>query len=107
MKLTITTLAFIAMTGCSGKNSAESETNPINDLITESGAEQMKSITRKVARDAEEQYGIASRQGDKIQICVQAMSVSAAHLQAKDEPNYIKWKAIEKRDCEEAGMGGM
>ena len=61
-------------------------------------------IENKVADDAVDQYNIAKRQGDKIQVCVQAGLVSAAYLQAKDEPNYKKWKAIEKQDCKVAGM---
>jgi hypothetical protein len=46
-----------------------------------------KDIENKVASDAVEQYRIAERQGDKMQICVQAGLVSAAYLQAKDEVN--------------------
>jgi len=38
------------------------------------------------------------------EICVQAGMVSAAYLQANDEPNYQKWKAIEKTDCKTAGL---
>jgi hypothetical protein len=30
--------------------------------------------------------------------------VSAAYLQAKDEPNYQRWEKIEKDDCSRAGM---
>lgn len=47
----------------------------------------MQDIENKVASDAVEQYRIAERQGDKMQICVQAGLVSAAYLQAKDEVN--------------------
>lgn len=65
---------------------------------------QMKDIEAKVASDSVEQYTIAKNQGDKTQICAQAMQVSAAYLQAKDQENYNIWKKAEKRDCEEAGM---
>lgn len=64
----------------------------------------MAGIYAKVVGDAEDQYGIAKRQGDPIAVCVQAMSVAAANLQAKDEAAYRKWKNIEASDCERAGM---
>jgi len=64
----------------------------------------MKKIEDQVAADAVAQYNIAKAQGDKIQICVQAGFVSAAYLQAKDEPNYQTWKNKEKEDCRKAGM---
>lgn len=73
-----------------------------------SGAEivtpNMNNIYQKIASDAVQQYGIASRNGSKIDICVQAGLVVAAYLQAKDEANYQQWKQIENRDCENAGM---
>lgn len=42
--------------------------------------------------------------GSKIDLCVQAMQVSAAYLQAKNSVGYKKWKQIEKNDCKNAGM---
>jgi hypothetical protein len=65
---------------------------------------EMAKIHNQVADDAVQQYEIAKRGGDKMQTCVQAGFVSAAYLQAKDEPNYNKWKATEKADCKAAGM---
>lgn len=65
---------------------------------------QMKDIHNQVADDAVKQYEIAKRQGDKIQIYVQAGMVSAAYLQAQDETNYNKWKEIEKDAARAAGM---
>jgi hypothetical protein len=67
-------------------------------------AKEMQRIENQVAADAINQYGIAKRQGDPIQICKQAGLVSAAYLQAKDEPNYQRWEKIEKDDCSRAGM---
>ncbi len=64
----------------------------------------MDDIYQKVADDAVNQYRIAERQGDKIQICVQAMQVSAAYLQAQNESSYQNWKDIEKTVCRQAGM---
>lgn len=48
----------------------------------------LSRIEAHVATDVVNQYEIAKRQGDPIQICVQAGIVSAAYLQAKDEANY-------------------
>jgi hypothetical protein len=64
-------------------------------------------IETHVAYDFEEQYNIAKRQGDPMQVCVQAGLVAAAYLQAKDDGNYNKWKAQEKKDCNKAGLGGL
>lgn len=72
--------------------------------IEEQTSSAMDNIYQKVADDAVAQYYIANRQGDKMQICVQAMQVSAAYLQAQDESNYQKWKDIEKIDCTIAGL---
>jgi hypothetical protein len=59
----------------------------------------MDDIYKQVSADAVQQYEIAKRQGDKIQICVQAGLVSAAYLQEKNESSYQQWKAIEQEDC--------
>jgi hypothetical protein len=64
----------------------------------------MADITSKVAQDAVAQYEIAKKSGDKIQLCVQAGFVTAAFLQAKDEPNYLAWKKTEADACAAAGM---
>lgn len=108
--LTFVMVGF-SLVGCSDPSSASDSstpnTNVVGDLIAQAGASQMDSITMQVAKDSEEQYNIAKRQGDKMQICVQAMQVSAAYLQAKDEESYKKWKATEKADCAAAGMPDM
>lgn len=70
----------------------------------DSQEQQINTIHAKVADDAVEQYGIAKKQGDKVQICAQAGIVSAAYMQAKDEPKYNEWKAVEKADCKAAGI---
>ncbi|GMV31883.1 MAG: hypothetical protein AMXMBFR59_40080 [Rhodanobacteraceae bacterium] len=64
----------------------------------------LSKIEAHVATDAVSQYEIAKRQGDPIQICVQAGFVSAAYLQAKDEAKYRAWKRTESEDCEHAGI---
>lgn len=71
---------------------------------TKNHANPLNVIENKVADDAVIQYNIAKRQGDKIQICVQAGLVAAAYLQAKDEANYNKWQSIKKTDCNNAGI---
>ena len=65
---------------------------------------QMKNIEGQVANDMIQQYQIAKREGDPIQICVHAGAVSAAYLQAKDESNYRIWKKTERSACEAAGV---
>ncbi len=67
-------------------------------------ASDMAKVEHQVANDAVNQYKIARRQGDPIQICVQAGMVSAAYLQAKDEIKYQTWKRTEAHDCERAGV---
>ncbi len=57
-----------------------------------------------ISKDMVEQYEVAKREGDKALICRHAGMVSAAYLQAKDEATFAKWKAIEKRDCKDAGV---
>lgn len=78
--------------------------NPIDEAIHDQANEEMSHIENQVAKDAEEQYNIALRQGDKMQIAVQASMVAQAYLQAKDEANYKKWKDIEKKANKEAGL---
>ena len=58
----------------------------------------------KVAKDFIDQYEIAERSGDKMQMCVHAGLVSAAFIQAKDDANYQKWHSVESRDCAAAGV---
>jgi hypothetical protein len=65
---------------------------------------QMQQIENQVADDAVRQYEIAKRQGDKMQTYTQASFVVAAYLQAKDESNYNKWKAIEDSCAKTVGL---
>lgn len=66
--------------------------------------QQTASLYSKVATDQEESYRIAKESGTAIDAYVQAGIVAAAYLQAKDEVNYKKWKAIEKEEAKLAGM---
>jgi hypothetical protein len=72
--------------------------------VEDNAAQTMGRIEQKVAADSVAQYEIAKRGGTAIDVCVHAGFVSAAFLQAKDETNYQKWKAIEKTDCDRAGV---
>tara|TARA_R110000772_G_scaffold267264_1_gene390858 strand:+ start:1708 stop:2085 length:378 start_codon:yes stop_codon:yes gene_type:complete len=72
--------------------------------IEKQAAKDLGRIQDQVAADSVKQYNIAKRQGDAIQICVQAGMVTAAYLQANDESNYRNWKSIEKSDCANAGL---
>ncbi|WP_343626568.1 hypothetical protein [Flavobacterium lindanitolerans] len=65
---------------------------------------EMQKIENQVALDAEQQYEIAKNGGDQMQTYVQAGIVAASYLQAKDEVNYNKWKAIEKEEGKKAGL---
>jgi hypothetical protein len=53
-------------------------------------------IEHKVAEDSAKQYAIVEREGDPMEVYIQAGLTAAAYLQAKDEVNYKKWKQIEK-----------
>ncbi len=67
-------------------------------------ASDLSIVEQQVATDAVKQYEIARRSGTPMDACVHAGLVAAAYIQAKDEPNYQRWKAIEKSDCREAGV---
>lgn len=69
--------------------------NPINTL---------DNIYISTALDAEKQYQITVSGGDKMDIYVHAGLVAAAWLQAKDEGNYKKWKAIENKHKKDVGL---
>ncbi len=64
----------------------------------------MQEIENQVAADAVEQYEIAKKNGTAMDAYVAAEMVKAAYLQAKDEENYKKWKAIEKGEAKRAGV---
>lgn len=65
---------------------------------------QLDKIEATVAADMVDQYNIAKRGGDRMQICVQAGLVAAAYLQAKDEASYGTWQKTQKKDCDAAGV---
>ncbi|OQA91204.1 MAG: hypothetical protein BWY26_01103 [Elusimicrobia bacterium ADurb.Bin231] len=85
--------------GCIGLISIIYTSSQITNLTSSIG-----EIEKKVAVDAEKQYVIAKRNGTSIDACVHAGIVAAAYLQAKDEPNYQRWKQVEFSDCDRAGV---
>jgi len=72
--------------------------------VEKQAADDLAKIHNQVAQDAVAQFEMAKRSGDKMQACVHAGMVSAAFLQAKDEPSYRKWQATEKQECAAAGV---
>ena len=73
-------------------------------LLAKLAKQELAEIESQVAADAVKQYEIARRSGTKIDRCVHAQMVAAAFIQAKDEANYKKWKAVEAADCAAAGV---
>src|SRR3954469_17206993 len=76
----------------------------MGNVTVQTASDFEKDVYKKVSNDAVDQYNIAKRQGDPIQVCVQAGLVSAAYLQEKNESSYQQWKSTEKADCARAGM---
>ena len=70
----------------------------------QAGSDDITGIYDQVAADAVVQYHIAKRQGDPMQICVQAGFVTAGYLQAENEDQFRRWKDIEMTDCRRAGI---
>ena len=62
------------------------------------------SIEQQVALDMITEYRIVKKSGKPVEVCVAAMSVVAAYLQAKDESKYQEWQSIKNQDCQLAGM---
>ena len=60
---------------------------------------QFSDVAHNVAKDAENQYLIAKRNGSKIDRCAQAQAALASYLLANDEESYKKWKSIQTEEC--------
>lgn len=71
--------------------------------LEQQAQKEMGRIEQQVAEDAVKQYDIAKRSGSAMDAYVHASLVAAAYLQAKDEPNYQKWKKIEAEEARRAG----
>ncbi|MAQ92642.1 MAG: hypothetical protein CMM84_03800 [Rhodothermaceae bacterium] len=73
-------------------------------LLDRMARREMDQIEDQVAADAVNQYDIAKRNGDPMDICVQAGLVAAAFLQAENESAYAEWKDVERADCAAVGL---
>lgn len=72
--------------------------------LNQQAVKDLQQIKNQVADDSVKQYEIAKRNGSAMDAYVQASLVAAAYLQANDEANYGKWKAIERQEASRAGM---
>lgn len=78
--------------------------NDFEDSILED-VERIQSKSQKnIALDSERQYEIAKKNGTAMDAYTRACLVAECYLQAKDEANYKKWKAIEKEEAKNAGF---
>jgi hypothetical protein len=77
---------------------AQSTLQPVLNIIS------TDDIYTKVAIDAEKQYEIVARNGDKNEMFVYAGTCVAAWLSAKNEVNYKKWKEIEAKNKKSLGL---
>ena len=64
----------------------------------------MADVNNAVITEMIDQYNLVKKDGSKMEICVQAETVQAAYLQAKDEDQYKHWREIASQDCTAAGM---
>ena len=64
----------------------------------------IQDLHNQVTTDLVKQYEIAKRRGSAMDAYVHAGAVAEAYLQAKDEGNYQKWKAIAQQEGVRAGM---
>jgi len=87
-------------------NRTAAQASPVEQVAAAVVGPTPQAIYNKVSSDAVAQYGIAKRNGAKMDICVHAGFVAAAFMQAKDEANYRQWKQTETVDCAAAGLPG-
>lgn len=78
----------------------------VNSKIPDSAPQtiNMDQIKHEYARQTEQQFYMAEREGDLTQTYVQAQLVASAYLQANDEYNYRKWKAIQRKYARKIGL---
>lgn len=89
--LLITCIAAISLSSC-------------GEMINDQAIKSMNDVSAAIAKDQIETYNLAVKGGDKIEIYSNAMMVTEAFKQAKDEENYLKWKAITEKHKKEAGI---
>ena len=66
--------------------------------------EMTKTVEQQMAADSVAQYNITKQSGTAMDQCAHAGLVAATYLQAKDQSSYANWKAVERRDCDAAGV---
>lgn len=90
--------------GSPRSGSQEAEPAPIGVVASLTPEGQLQEIHNKVSADAVAQYEMVKESGSKMERCVQAQTVAASFLQAKDQENYKKWQEVKKADCKSAGL---
>jgi hypothetical protein len=63
-----------------------------------------QSIEEQVAQEEIENYNMALKGGDPIEIAMEAGLVAEMFKQAGDQENYLKWKKIAKEADKAAGL---
>ena len=63
-----------------------------------------QSIEEQVANQEIENYNMAVKGGDPIEIAMEASLVAEMFKQAGDEKNYLKWKKISAEADKKAGL---
>lgn len=88
-----------SITGCN--HQAKTADDQSVSAIIDKG---MEAINAKEVRDNIDQYNVALKGDDEVDICVKAGLVKESYLRAKDNSNYEIWSGIEKSDCKNAGL---
>jgi len=63
-----------------------------------------QSMETQIANEEIENYNMAVKGGDPIEIAMEAGLVAEMFKQAGDETNYLKWKEIAKEADKKAGL---
>jgi hypothetical protein len=91
-------LALVVLYVIYSVNEMRNRNNAPAPSIQEDNDKSAESAVRKYQMMLHDQHST------QVDVCVQAGLVSSAYLQAQDEMNYKKWKAIQKSDCARAGV---
>jgi hypothetical protein len=98
------------VTGCDGNADPEPTKVPLDEPV--SGAPPpvavivpAPAIADKIAQDAvQKYYFLKHMRGNATDLCVRAGLVVAAFGKAKHSASYQRWRAVERRDCAQAGL---
>jgi hypothetical protein len=91
-------LALVVLYVIYSVNEMRVRNNTLAPNIQENNDKSAENAVRQYQRVLHDQHST------QVDVCVQAGLVSSAYLQAQDEMNYKKWKAIQKSDCARAGV---